>query len=415
MPYRRNKIKDQRGVALLATVFFLSLFFILSIYFLDLSMNEKKISRSSQKGNITYYLAEAGIEEMIWRLKNNDDYKDSFEANPSWEESFSRDDPFGPGSGSYTVSIENNGLARGSIISTGMASTSEGNTSRRIVKTEVYRAIATSTSISDNAVFTNNNTDILLSKLNLATSSLHSNNNVEVNGVGTELNIDNDLGAVNEFYESFWATVNVGGDISDSVNYPPAPDPEDMIGVSFDEPSDPQSLKNRADIVYTESDFEDLLSGAGSSLTLNGITYVEGDIIFDEDLDVTVNGLLVAEGDIHIGEACWLLFCCGNHTSLVVNSQPGEPSGLIADGDIEFDFCTKSSDIEGVVYATQKVELTNFSDDIDIVGGVHARDFFTVSVWQPVDITYDSDITTDTLVETEFSPVVTVEHWEEEY
>ena len=100
---------------------------------------------------------------------------------------------------------------------------------------------------------------------------------------------------------------------------------------------------------------------------------------------------------------------------LTVNHEEGKPSGLIANGDITFDFCLRSSDLEGVVYATKDFTFTDFSDQVSINGGIFGREVGVFSVWQDLNIVYDYDNINDSLKSTEFSPVVTVEHWEEEY
>ncbi len=53
------------------------------------------------------------------------------------------------------------------------------------------------------------------------------------------------------------STVNVGG-TTHAHNYPPEPAPIDMPAIDFDS-SDPDSLKNRASVVYTQTEFNNLI------------------------------------------------------------------------------------------------------------------------------------------------------------
>jgi len=411
-----KRIIQTQGSTLIVVILLMGVLLSLSLYYLSFSMTEKRISDSGYKGLETYHLAEAGIEEMIWRLKNNQTYKNNFETDPNWSESFVRNNPFGANQGSYEVSIQNSGLAQGSIVSTGTMPTLSGNLSRRVVKTEVYKAISSSSEITDLGILGGNDIDVFLSDVNVSTSSIQANNDIDVSGFGTDLVIEHDLKAVNDYDKSYFADVSVGGEILDSGSSP-APEEVEMPSVSFDDPGDPDSLKARADIVYTEEEFETLIENSdGGSLVLDSdITYVEGDVIFDEDIDVTINGLLVADGDIVLGEPVWLFICWGDHANLTVNHEDGEPSGLIANGDITFDFCLDSSDLNGVVYATKDFVFTDFPDQVIINGGIFARDVGFFSVWQDLEINYEHDYVNDSLGSTEFSPVVTVEHWEEEY
>ncbi len=411
-----NIFYNQKGSALIVVILLMGVLLSLSLYYLSISLTEKRIADSHFKGVRTYHLAEAGIEEMIWRLKNNETYKNNFESDPAWSASFTRNQPFGSDSGSYEVSIQNTGLAQGDIVSTSTIPTITGNLSQRVVKTKVYKAVSSSTDITDIGILGGNDIDIVLSDVNVSTSSIQANNDINVSGFGTDVVVDYDVRAVNDFNKSFYADVTAGGQILDSGDFP-APQEIEMPSVSFDDPGDPDSLKSRADIIYTEEEFEDLLDNSdGGSLVLdNDITYVQGDVIFDKDTDVTINGLLVADGDMVLGEPCWLLFCCGDHTNLTVNHEEGEPSGLIANGDITFDFCLRSSDLDGVIYATKDFTFTDFSEQVNINGGIFGREVGVFSVWQDLNIVYNYDYVNDSLKSTEFSPVVTVEHWEEEY
>src|SRR5680860_1622094 len=110
---RLIKLKNNKGVALIITILLMSLLLFLSLYFLNFSLTEKRISQSQTLGIKTYYLAEAGVAEMIWQLKNNETYKNNFENDPSWTETLIRNNPFGSDSGSYKVTIANSSEAHG--------------------------------------------------------------------------------------------------------------------------------------------------------------------------------------------------------------------------------------------------------------------------------------------------------------
>lgn len=414
-----TKLKNEKGVAMIIAILLMSLIMFMAVYFLNFSLTENKISRSQAWGAKTYYLAEAGIAEMVWRLKNNETYKENFETDPEWSEEFTRNDPFGEGSGSYNVSINNSGEARGEIISEGIMDIGNGS-SQRIVKTHVYRALSASSTIdtASSSVLSDNESDISLSRVNIINGSLHSNNDIEINGVST-VNVDEDLKAVDNFDKSFLSTVNVGGEILDSSDVPP-PETISMPPVSFDDPDDPESLKNRADKVYTESEFADKMNTSTNPVVIDDpITYVTGDVVFEGDPDIDLRGLLVADGSITVGKVRWLFFVpyCKNNeqTSFMISSSTGNPSGLISKNDINFELCTSANTIEGVLYAADEIMIMDFADDMDIRGSIISRNLDIMSIWQPIDIIFDDNILSDTLEETEFSPVITVEHWEEEY
>lgn len=415
-----NDIKNQKGVALIMAMMLISLILFMAIYFLNFSLTENNISHSQAWGAKTYYLAEAGIAEMVWRLKNDEGYKENFETNPSWTQNFTRNEPFGLGSGSYTVTVTNSDLARGDITAIGSIDIGKG-TSQRIVKSYVYKALADGSEIdiATSSILTDNKASFTLSKVNIKESSVHSNNDIDVSGIST-INIDYDLRAVDTFSKSFLSTVNVGGDIMDDVSYPPQPSNVDMPPVSFDEISDPNSFKNLATKIYTQAEFESYINSSPNPLTINDpITYVTGDIVFEGDPDIILNGLIVADGSITIGKVRWLFFIpyckSSQHTSLTINNTAGQPSGLISKNDINFELCTSGTDIDGVLYAADEIMIMDFAENMNINGAIIGRNLNVISIWQPVNIYYNDNIFSDVFEETEFSPVITVEHWEEEY
>ncbi|MDP2708672.1 MAG: hypothetical protein Q8O93_01295 [bacterium] len=408
---KKQKSKN-RGIALILTLLLMSLVLFLSLYLLNFSLTEDRISKSQAWGAKTYYLAESGIQEMVWRLKNDAAYKQNFETDPNWTVNFSRVNPFGADNGSYSVNLQNIGLARGVITSTGTIDIGNGKTSQRIVKTYVYRALGQS-AIIDTSAYADGNVDISYGTVNFYDGSAHSNNNFIINGIST-VNVDTDLKAVNQYNKSWLSTVNVGGSVYSS-NNPPAAAEIQMPAVDFDS-DDPNSLINRAGAVYSSSEFDELMEN-NQNLTLNGITYVDGDINIKGAQTLTINGLLVAGRDIMIGHSlCRGWSRCGSN-SIAVNNTEGQPSGLMAKRKINFELWTGEVDISGIIYANDQLNLLNVpvGFNFNAYGGLISRKLTVTGVWRPINIHYNSEILSQSLGATEFSPVITVEHWEEEY
>lgn len=406
---------NKKGVALLITILLMTLILFMAMYFLSFTLTEKKIAHSQAWGAKTYYLAEAGINEMVWQLKNNPSYETSFETNPSWTTEFTRNNPFGADSGSYTVSITNSALAHGEIISTGMIDVGEGKTSQRIIKTSVYRAMGEGgVELGDNCGYADGNIDISASLVNFYNGSAYSDNNFTVNLIST-VNIDTDLNVVNIYNKSGLSTVNVGGNIY-AANMPKGPAAEvDMPAVDFDS-EDPGSYKNIADVVYTSAQFDTMIAN-NSTITLNDpITYVETDVDFYGNKDLIVNGLLVVERDFQVGRKLCRGFSCGL-ADVTVNHTEGEPSGILAKRKVYFYTFTGTINVNGVVYASDQLTVTGipFGLNFNAQGGLVSRKLTITSVWSPINITRNEEIINSTLGVAEFSPVITVEHWEEEY
>ena len=404
------KIKEnKKGVALLVTVLLMSLILFSSLYFLNFSLTEKKISHSQAWGAKTYYLAEAGINEMIWKLKNDATYENNFKTNPSWTAEFTRDDPFGVGSGSYKVSITNFDLATGEIVSTGSIDVGGDKTSYRVIRTSIYKALAGGLE-GDLATFGNHNININYSNVNFYDGNTYVNHDVDVGGF-SEIFFAGDLMAGHSFDVAFEASTTVAGNI-----YVPYAGKIEIPAIDFNS-SDPNSYKNKADIVYDDDDFEDLMWN-NQTLTLNNdITYVDKDVFLRGGQTLIVNGILVVEHDFEMGgNECWN-DRCGNNI-ITINNTPGKPAGIIAKHDIDFKQYTGNVNINGLVYASHDVTIDNLAvgDDFNVNGAIvagHDSDFFSTP--RVVNIYYNPETFPGIFSSADFSPIITVEHWEEEY
>ncbi|MDD5291140.1 MAG: hypothetical protein PHZ04_03415 [Patescibacteria group bacterium] len=405
--------KNKKGIALLVTVLLMALILFSSLYFLNFSLTEKKISHSQAWGEKTYYLAEAGVAEMVWRLKNDDNYKSNFEADPDWTANFTRDDPFGAGSGSYTVTITNSSQAHGEIVSVGAIDIGGGKASQRMIKTTVYKALGES-GVEDSAAYADGDINISASMVNFYNGSAHSNNVFTVN-LFSDISVDSDLRAVGNYILSWTSTADIAGNIY-AHNFPPEAAEIPMPAIDFESDS-PNSYKNRADVVYTSAEFDDLMED-NQNLTLNDpITYVDGDVDLRGGQTLTVNGLLVVGRDFIVGNGyCFGKSRCGQ-SSVVVNHSEGEPSGILAERKIYFKTWAGNIDINGLVYANDQLDILSFpfGFSFDVIGGLISRKLTITSVWEPINITHNNDYLMEVLGAAEFSPVITVEHWEEEY
>jgi len=411
---KKNKAqRNNQGVALIVTILLMSLILFLSLYFLDFSLTEKYIASSQTWGAKTYYLAEAGIAEMIWKLKNDETYKNNFESDPDWVASFTRNNPFGENSGSYTATITNSSLANGEIVASGNINVGDDYTAQRVIQTQVYKALG-GLGIGGSSGYANGNVDISSSRVNFFNGDTHSNNVFTVNA-GSEIYVERDLKAVGNYIESLTSTSTIGGEIY-AANYPNGPAEEiNMPAIDFDSAAT-SSYKNMADIIYSENDFEDLM-WANQNLTLNdAITYVEGDVELRGAQNLIINGLLVIEKDLNVGQReSW--GARSGYNSITINYASGTPAGILAKSKVEFKAWTGNIDIDGIIYASDSLNILNFSAgyNFDVTGAIMGRKLTITSSWDPINITHNSGIVSDGLGISSFSPIITIEHWEEEY
>ncbi len=145
--------KSQKGTLLIISVLTLGLLMLLAVYFLTFNLTESKISESQKAAAQTYYLAEAGINEAIWKLKNDSEWSVNFISSSTcedWEAGFTRSSAI-YSNGYYAVSIKNSSCGNGEITATSTLDTANGK-AQRVVKTKVFKA--ESNPISEYNVFT---------------------------------------------------------------------------------------------------------------------------------------------------------------------------------------------------------------------------------------------------------------------
>jgi Tfp pilus assembly protein PilX len=407
-----RKGSGRQGFILIATVIVMSLLLFLSTYVISFSITELKISSSQSAATQAYYLAESGVAEAIWRIKNDSSWKNNFETSDNWNISYTRDPALYP-NGSYRIDIQNTGLARGEITVTGYIRVGN-STAQRVIKTTVYKAIGDNP-MEDISEYADGNIDMSGTVLKVFNGGIFSNGNVTTNFFSV-INVDKALRATGNLVRNFTSSV-IASLINTHNENPPAPAPLPMPAVSFDNPSDPNSYKSRADHVYTAQQFSDLLWN-DTNLTLDGITYVTGDVSIKGTQNLTINGALVADGDITLGEntllCCWNWRCGRSH---IIMNKPAtsSPSGLIAKGRVDFELCLDSLEGTGIIYANDKINVLSLPNKIAITGGMFSRKITLTSLWQGFEIIYDNDAIIYALGNPLFSPIVTVEHWEEEY
>lgn len=404
------------GFALIAVVLILAILLIIGAAFFTLVSFEHKIALSQESTFETYYLAEAGINEVIYKLRNDSVWQDEFK-DGTIDRSISRQDVMFPNS-SYEVSIVSTDEGEADMVSVGKLDI-YGAIAQRVVKTKVIRAVNPNP-LADTTIFANTDIRITLSSVQVPSGDIFANDDIEL-FAWSSLDVAGRVQAVDEIDLFANATLIDGGGCF-STNCPvdcsgcnPAPAPVTLPMLDFDS-DDENSYKSKAGAVYTEADFRNLLD-SGPVVLNDDVTYVEGDVRFRSGHDLTVNGILVADGNIVIGgggNGDW------DDTSLEVVHTPGRGSGLLSKNSIEFIIQPWGGDVNiaGVLYAVDRIRVMNlgFSNSLSIVGSVIGREVEFFAFWGDISLEYDED----TVVKTLFgppadAPVVTIEHWEEEY
>ena len=398
-------LKKQNGIILISVTLVLGVLVLLAFYFLDFVITDSKISSSQNFSTQTYYSTEAGIQEAIWKIKNDSDWNNNFQTNPNWTETITRNNPFGIGA-SYVVTITSTDLGEAEISVIGTNQSGQ-STAQRVVKTMIFQAL-NPLPLDNILIFADHKINFNGANLNIYSGGIFANHNIETTFF-SNINIEQDAYSVRDISTS-WSSTFTANDYHAS-NFPPAPEPIEMPQIDFDS-SDPNSFKNQADNIYTANQFTTLMENS-SNLTISGITYVTGNITIPRGQVLNVSGVLVADGNINIGTEIWPFWKSAPFVSI---SAPGlEPSGLLTKKSITFGSFSDHIGVSGLIYADNSISINALNLDLVLNGGVICRDFSVFNLWDTLNFTYNKAKIDTTLGNPVTSPVINIEHWEEEY
>lgn len=452
---------------------------LLGVYFLSFTLTESRIARSQVKGTQGYYLAEAGINKAIWKLKYGDEWSSCFTTSTgcgtrsacdaTWTDSFTTSTNALISNSTTTVTVVSPECGRGRITATSTIALAQGKTAQRVVETTVFQALGSLT--DDAAIFscTEGSEKIDIEKSDVRVyGNLFSNGKLEIDGNSTVkvyqssststdgkvlvvkgIDGENRIAtSIAKCAENICETTSTC-ECTDKEVFDewcqPGKCPPNEIGlakVDFASASS-TSFRSRAqvaedagdcrvfkeqggvtttlstDCVFNSGEFDSLLGEVegGGTLTLGSfatptITYVTGPIDL-EGGHLVVNGALVAEGRIKI------------ESQITVNRPTATTaSGLLAEGKIYFGPFSSlaTTTITGVIYSMEKIKFYKLSK-CKVTGGVIASKKLIIKKIDALTVILDNEIIRYGLgykidgivVQPQFSPIITIEHWEETY
>lgn len=405
-----SKIYNQtkpHGFLLISTLVVLSILITIVVFYLNAIIQEVQINTITREAPQAYYLAEAGIAEAVWKLQNDAAWKNSFTTDPGWSASFTRNNALLPGA-SFTVTVSNVDLADALIIATSTIPVRDTAVTR-VVQANVYRAL--NDLPTDNAaVYADNDILSVGGRFNITGGDLFANHNINLT-LFSDWTASGAAKAVNSITTSLGSTLTASGAF-DATHSPP-PSALQMPALDFDS-ADPASYKSRAGQIYTNGEFSQLLHD-NPNLTLNGITYVTGNVHIKKGDNLTVNGALVADGTVTVGNG---FSSASSPATLDINHSGSEPSGLLAKGNVIFGGYSSAITIDGLLYAGGRWRIQDgIQQDvgININGGVIADDIEVYAAWITQNITLNQNYIAQALGTPLFSPVILINHWEEKY
>lgn len=458
MQYISTENKNQKGVVLIITLVSLGVLLFLSSYFLSFALTGSEISATQGIGIRAYYLAESGIDEALFKLKNDATWKASFETDPtpgdpdcsSWSIAPYTRDPALTSDGSYTITVTNLGCAQAEIESTASIRLSSGVVAKRVIRIKVFKAIGSP--LSDFSLFlggpAENFVISFVNPLNIHNGSLFSNKAIRIKNFSV-VNVDNKALAgqnINIDWGSQLNATSCASNVCDAGCDATSDCPPVTVGmppIDFDsggsdsyiyvaQNDDCSSIRTdgKTNCVFTPAEFEKVMWDNYPMLSLpsNVVIYVTGDINLRAGQDLTVNGTLLADRDVNLGKDwCWTrseppYVRCGTSRLHVV--RPGIPadnfpSGILASRKFEtgiwFGIGGEGLHVEGLVYSGDEMRFSSILASVEIHGAIAGRKVSFSSMWAGVDIYLEPDVVIDTFKDAEYSPLITIEHWEEEY
>ena len=327
-------LSNQKGMALVATLIFVFVLVTLSVALLTMTNNDSKLSTLQRESTRAFYLADAGIEEAMWKLntsilENVLDIDNEVDIGDWWTLNWV---PPGTATEYYDISVVETGNdAEGDplikITSTGKVIGGEFSSGKRTVEVtaEVDYII---TSMYDFAILSDK---IILFQGEPGpdvVGDVHSNDDIlcsPANGT---------------FVENYSGTATCSGDTNELT-------PSNINGGKIDIPFvDYPELKARA---LAEGNYHngDVTLGNGATENWTGIHYIEGSLEAKNGSSINVtDGAIIATGDVDVKEGA--IFNITNDPITYIDpTDPITALCLVAQGDIKI--YAKSTIEEGVV------------------------------------------------------------------
>jgi Tfp pilus assembly protein PilX len=451
---------NSKGTVLIIAFLILGVLMLLGLYFLSFTMTESRIAKSQSAGNQAYYLAEAGINKAIWKLKNEDPWKSCFATTSgglgcncnNWQASFVM---HLTSNSTTTVGIKNSSCAQGVITATTTLMTQDKKISQRVVKTSVFKELAPPTQGA--AILTggaSQNIAIWGSNVRVY-GNLFANNQLHLKS-GTQLEVY-DSPNTPEFDGKIMLTKDLklqsgsvsstaicGDNICQTMDTcdcvaqadkfvtcnPSACNPKDINPPSVDfDSSATTSFKSRAQAaqnagkcrilcnnststcgtywnrcVLTSTEFQNVLNSVGTNGTTtlnNAITYVTNGGFDFKCSRLVVNGELLAEGGVTIGTSN--SGCSGVNAQLNLNISPtASTSGLLARGGISFGQYSfrNPTTLTGVIYAysdNNKLAIDSLPQSVTLIGAILGRKIDITNTTNWLTIVLDNDVISNSL------------------
>ncbi|MBE3138837.1 MAG: pilus assembly PilX N-terminal domain-containing protein, partial [Actinobacteria bacterium] len=343
----KNMLSNQKGMALLATLIFVFVLVSLSVALLTMTNNDTKLSTLQRESNKAFYLADAGIEDTLWKL-NTSTADGGMGVDWYKEEPADYPDP-GTATEYYQVTIIKDGVdaegdAKIKITSTGRVIGGKFSSGKRSIEVTaeidyIFKTIYDYAILAEKVILFQGDPGPNI------VGDVHSNDDILVSPPD------------GDFVENYPGTATCGGD-TNKLN------PSNVAGGTIDIPFvDYESLRNKSDalgntIVVDDGDGKKIIADNWGTETnpITGIHFIDGDLEVKEGAEVHVkNGAIIVTGEVYVKNGA--IFNIYNDDDYIDPADPDTALALAAQGDIRI--YAKSTIEKGVVQSVLADGITS--------------------------------------------------------
>lgn len=421
-----KRLFQNRPSYITITVLILMLVLVAITYlFADALFGELAIARNNKGAQVAFSLAEAGTQEAIYRVQYDTTARNTFLNTTTGVTTFTHD-PALIGPGAYSVTIQNSAKGVATITSIGTY-TMGTRIARREIKVGIAQATQPPAYPYDGAIFGAGGAgesiadiDFWYASVNIYGGSILSNRDINFK-FGADVNIEKSVEAGRDVTVNWPSHVDCNCLINDDGD-PETPQcstspgcapvegaaTKSMPQIDFDS-SSPNSYKNQAisqgHYFSRQQDFKtDAIFPKWSERTFEGIYYIDSPLDIDWGRTMRMNGVIATSGSISVSFGQLLL----------APPTGGGPSGALTQGSLTVGTIGNFSGT-GLVYTGDRFQIdASIPYNMNLTGGILSRRTW-ISGFRTTNIYLDADVINAVLATPSDTPVIEINHWEEEY
>lgn len=417
--------KQKRAYITITVLILMMVLMAITYLFADAIYGELAIARNNKSAQAAFALSEAGVQEAIYRVQYDTVTRDTFINTANGATTFSHDPALLP-QGDYTVTIQN--TAKGVATVTSVGTYALGlKTARREIKLDIAQATQPPEYPYDGGIYAAGSgggasiadIDFWTATVKIYGGSLLSNRDINLK-FGANVDIEKSVEAGDDVVKQGGSSldcnclINDDGDpLTTQCSPPPGCTPVEGAPAKTMPEIDFEAYKTIAKNTPGPSpdgnqyfadgdDFEDLIPLFGS-ITFNGVVYVDDGLNLLGET-VNMNGVLAASKSIKLWAAAR------------INLAPpagGGASGILTQKNFEV-MATSRFGGTGLIYTGDRFQHYTMTETTNLTGGIISRrTWFWGS--QTTNIYFDADVINTTLANPIDTPVIELNHWEEEY